>query len=144
VTGADRGAQPYYVNTQMRMKNPWGGGLNLGHWGGGEIGKLFFTSNCTNSSRKKRLIRVLKFVSKIRYNSPPSICNCQNFSGGDTPVKRGKGRDWRGEGEEGRERGMGGMRIATKGGWTPLGAEHMTLSTWHLGIGLIVGLLSST
>jgi hypothetical protein len=20
-----RGAQPYYVNTQMRMKNPWGG-----------------------------------------------------------------------------------------------------------------------
>jgi hypothetical protein len=29
-----------------------------------------------------------------------------------------------GEGEEGRGRGMGGMRIATKGGWTPL------LTTW--------------
>jgi hypothetical protein len=44
-----------------------GGELNLGHWGGGGgIGKLFSTSNCTNSSRKKRLIRVLKFVSKIR------------------------------------------------------------------------------
>jgi hypothetical protein len=35
-----RGAQPYYVNTQMRMKNPWGE-LNLGHWGGGNWKIIF-------------------------------------------------------------------------------------------------------
>ena len=39
ITPMYRGAQPYYVNTQMRMKNPWGG---IKCWALGGNGKIIF------------------------------------------------------------------------------------------------------
>ena len=54
-----RGAQPYYVNTQMRMKNPWGGEIKS--WAmGGEWENYFplVIAPCRTAARRTRRVTV--------------------------------------------------------------------------------------
>jgi hypothetical protein len=57
-----------------------------------------------------RCIKLLFFASRMLQNSPTSICNSKNFSGGYTP-----GLPLKGEGE-GKERGIGGEGMELRGG----------------------------
>jgi hypothetical protein len=59
-----RGAQPYHDNTQMRMKNPWGG---IKSWalGGGKLENYFplLIAPCRTAARRTRLDELLFVVS---------------------------------------------------------------------------------